>query len=151
MDVTVFKGSQTNETGILDTKVFFKPTDAHQLWNKSSFHPKDTFAGIITSQIKRFYKICSQITDFETACTVLFKALRNRGYPKRFLRSIKRETLANIKTGNSLNTPFNYDPSIDASSTQCEWPFCPTCEYFEPRSEIVSTRPLNKPSKYKPT
>ena len=84
------------------------------------------------------YRICSQITDFETACAVLFKALRKRGYSKRFLRSIKSETLANIKTGNSLNTPFNYDPSINASSTQCERPFCPTCEYFEPRSEIVS-------------
>ena len=139
LDVTVFKGPQTNETGILDTKVFFKPTDTHQLLNKSSFHPKHTFAGIIKSQITRFYRICSQITDFETACAVLFKALRKRGYSKRFLRSIKSETLANIKTGNSLNTPFNYDPSINASSTQCERPFCPTCEYFEPRSEIVST------------
>ena len=101
--------------------------------------PKYTFAGIIESQITRFYRICSQRTDFETACTVLFKALRKRCYSKRFLRSIKSETLANIKTSNSLNTPFKYNPNIDASSTQCERLFCPTCEYFEPRSEIVST------------
>ena len=135
MDLTVFKAPQTNETGILDTKVFFKPTDTHQLLNKSSCHPKHTFAGIIKSQITRFYRICSQILDFAAACAVLFNALRKRGYSKRFLRSIKSETLANIKTGNPSNTPFNYDPSINASSTQCERPFCPTCEYFEPRSE----------------
>ena len=73
------------------------------------------------------------------ACAVLFEALPKRGYSKRFLRYIKRETIANIKTGNSLKTPFNYDPNIDASSTQCERPYCPTHEYFEPRSEIVST------------
>ena len=131
LDVTVFKGPQTYETGILDIKVFFKPTDTHQLLNKSSFHPKHTFAGIIKSQITRFYRICSQITEFKTACAVLFKALRKRGYSKQFLRSIKSETLANIKTGNSLNTPFDYDPSINASSTQCERQFCPTCEYFD--------------------
>ena len=117
----------------------FKPTDTHQLLNKSSFHPKHTFAGIIKSQITRYCKICSQITDFKTACTVLFNALRKRGYSKGFLRSIKSETLANIKTCNSLNTSFNYNPNIDASSTQCERPFCPNCEYFEPRSEIVRT------------
>ena len=85
LDVTVFKGPKTNETGILDTKVFFKPTDTHQLLNKSSFHPKHTFVGIIKSQITRFYRICSQITDFETSCAVSFKALRKRGYSKRFL------------------------------------------------------------------
>ena len=38
LDVTIFKGPQTNEIGIWDTKVFFKPTDTHQLLNKSSFH-----------------------------------------------------------------------------------------------------------------
>ena len=70
LDVTVLIGFQTNETGILNTKVFFKLTDTHQLLNKSSFRPKHTFAGIIKSQITRFYRICSQITDFETACTV---------------------------------------------------------------------------------
>ena len=106
LGVTVFKGPQISETGILDTKVFFKPTDTHQLLNKSSFHPKHTFAGIIKSQVTRFYIICSPIADFETDCAVLFKASGKRGYSKRFLRSTKSETLANTKTSNSLNTPF---------------------------------------------
>ena len=139
LDVTVYKGPRTNETGILDTKVFFKPTDTHQLLNKSSFHPKHTFSGILKSQIIRFYRICSQFKDFEDACTTLFVALRKRGYSSRFLRSIKSQALAQIKTGNSLNTPFPYDPNTnDAFSTTCDLPHCPTCEYFGPRSEIIS-------------
>ena len=44
MNVT---GPQTNETGIVNTKVFFKLTDTHQVLNKSSFHPKHTFTGIM--------------------------------------------------------------------------------------------------------
>ena len=140
LDVTVFKGPQTHETGILDTKVYFKPTDTHQLLNKSSFHPKHTFSGILKSQIIRFYRICSQITEFEKACTTLFVALRKRGYSSRFLRSIKSQALSRIKTGNSLNTPFLYDPKINnAFSTPCNLPHCPTCEYFETRSEITSS------------
>ena len=150
LDVTVFKGPQTNETGILDTKVFFKPTDTQQLLNKSSFHPKHTFAGIIKLQITRFYRICSQITDFETACAVLFKALRKRGYSKRFLRSIKSETLANIKTGNSLNTPFNYDPSIMPPPHNVSGHFAPLVNISN-HAQKLWARPLNKPSKYKLT
>ena len=100
------------------------------IFEQIQLSPKHIFAGMIKSQITRFYITCSQITDFETAWSVLFNALRKRGYSKRFPRSIKSETLANTKTGNSLNTPFSYDPNIDVSSTQCERPYCPTCEFF---------------------
>jgi len=43
LDVTVFKGLHFNNLGTLDTKVYFKPTDSHQLLHKQSFHPKHTY------------------------------------------------------------------------------------------------------------
>ena len=54
LDVTVFKGPLMSSKGILDTKIYFKPTDTHQLLHKASFHPKHTFKGILKSQIMRF-------------------------------------------------------------------------------------------------
>ena len=50
LDVTIFKGSRFSKTGILDSKVYFKPTHTHELLHKASFHPKHTFAGVIKSQ-----------------------------------------------------------------------------------------------------
>ena len=45
--------------------MYFKPTDIHQLLDKTSFHPKHTFSGILKSQITRFYRICSEPSEFE--------------------------------------------------------------------------------------
>ena len=63
----------------LDTRVFFKPTDTHQLLHKKSFHPKHTYSGIIQFPILRFRTICSQTEDFEHACSILLNALKTRG------------------------------------------------------------------------
>ena len=51
LDTTVFKDPKNNNT--LLTKVFFKPTDIHQMLHKHSFHPKHTFKGLLRSQIIR--------------------------------------------------------------------------------------------------
>ena len=55
LDLTIFKGPNFEKHCKLDTKTFFKPVDTHQLLHKSSFHPKHTFAGILKSQILRFF------------------------------------------------------------------------------------------------
>ena len=95
LDVTLFKGERFKTLGHIDTKVYFKPTDTHQLLHKQSFHPKHTFSGILKSQILRFDRICSSPRDLEATCEILFKSLRDRGYSKRYLRSIKNKTLRN--------------------------------------------------------
>ena len=97
LDTTVFKGSRFAETGCLDSKVFFKTTDTHQLLHKSSFHPKHTFAGIIKSQIMRFNRICNNKLDFQMATKILFDSLTKRGYSRRFLRGIKSKTLRQVR------------------------------------------------------
>uniref|UniRef100_A0A3P8Q9Z3 Reverse transcriptase domain-containing protein n=1 Tax=Astatotilapia calliptera TaxID=8154 RepID=A0A3P8Q9Z3_ASTCA len=44
----------------------------------SSYHPKDTFKGIIKSQIIRFYRISSKESDLQDSISVLFRSLRKR-------------------------------------------------------------------------
>lgn len=86
LDTTVFKGRDFDLTHQLDVKVFFKKTDLHALLFKSSFHPKHTFAGLVKSQLLRFYRICTQRDDFLNAVGILFNSLRKRGYSRSFLR-----------------------------------------------------------------
>lgn len=88
LDTITFKGSHFQETGILETKVFFKTTDTHALLHRKSFHPKHTFKGIVKSQLLRFSRICSREEDFWEATQILFRALRERGYSRSFLRRI---------------------------------------------------------------
>ena len=61
LDVTIFKGSGFSNHDILDTKVYFKVTDTHELLHKKSFHPKHTFEGILKSQLIRFLTMCNNM------------------------------------------------------------------------------------------
>jgi len=117
LDVTLFKGTGFQQDGVLDTKVYFKPTDTHELLHKTSYHPSHTFRGIVRSQILRFKRICTHTEDFHIACNTLFSVLRTRGYAISFLRKIKRDTLHSIKT-----TGF---------SRKCNTPRCKTCEHIK--------------------
>lgn len=94
LDTTVFKGPTFSQTGKLDIRVFFKPTDSHALLHKDSFHPRHTFRGIVHSQLLRFRRICTRQEDLEAATTILFRTLRNRGYSRTFLRLIRKQFLA---------------------------------------------------------
>ena len=93
LDVTIYKGTKFETSGYLDYKVFFKPTDTHQLLHCKSFHPHHTFKGIVKSQIIRFHRNSSNKQNFNEACSILFNALKPRGYSTRFLRKIKSETV----------------------------------------------------------
>ena len=139
LDVTIFKGPLLQEKGIFDTKVYFKPTDTHQLLHKMSFHPKHTFQGILKSQIMRFYRICSQNSDFDAACILVFRALRTRGYSARSLRHIKVQTLNGIKSGKMILPPgITAEPESDHFTEPCEHRFCHTCEYVTECNAVTS-------------
>jgi hypothetical protein len=119
LDVTLYKGTQFKNSSKLDTKVYFKPTDTHELLHKSSFHPKHTFAGILKSQINRFHKICTNKQDFESACSILFRVLRKkRNYSKRFLRKIKSAILTKLNYQFGDEHPFG--AALKCGKTRCE-------------------------------
>lgn len=119
LDLTIFKGPSLQSKGTLDTKVYFKPTDTHQLLHKASFHPKHTFSSIIKSQVIRFFRNCTLRNDFEDACSILFRALRMRNYGKRMLRSIKSTTIAQL-TGSFIKQL--------GSAKKCIGRVCYTCD-----------------------
>jgi Reverse transcriptase (RNA-dependent DNA polymerase) len=89
LDVEVMITDRLVLEGKLDWKVFFKPTDTHQLLHRKSCHPPHTYRGLIKSQIIRYKRLCSQQEDFEWACKVLFQVLTKRGYHLTELLSIK--------------------------------------------------------------
>lgn len=113
LDTTTFKGPDFNNTGKLDIKVYFKPTDTHALLFKSSFHPKHTFAGLVKSQLIRFHRICTQKTDFYEAVRVLFSALSKRGYQRSFLRRCLRSFSESRRPEDTMTLPFisTYSPA----------------------------------------
>ena len=119
LDTTIFKGDRFSKEGILDSKVFFKATDTHQLLHKKSFHPKHTFSGIVKSQILRFHRICNNTVDFEAATAILFHSLGSRGYSRRFLRSLKVSTLYDISNNH------RHDIALRCGGDKCD-----TCEMF---------------------
>ena len=87
LDTTIYKDPKY--PSFLLTNVYCKPTDIHQLLDKTSFHPRLTFSGILKSQITRFYRICSEPSEFEKAWSIVYEALSKRNYSKRWMRRIK--------------------------------------------------------------
>ena len=139
LDVTVFKGPLLTEKGNFDTKVYFKPTDTHQLLHKASFHPKHTFKGILKSQIMRYYRICTQKSDFDTACSLVFRSLRDRGYSARMLRQIKSQTLKDMNSGELMTPPgIPSEPELEYFAKPCNFRFCHTCDDIKECSSVTS-------------
>lgn len=99
LDTEVFFIKDNLEEWMLGTRVYFKPTDTHALLHKNSFHPRHTFRGIVKSQLIRFHRICTRQEDAHKATKVLFNALKQRGYGRTFLRSIKNEVERGFEGG----------------------------------------------------
>ena len=131
LDVTIFKGPGFFEHGKLDSKVYFKTTDMHELLHKTSYHPQHTFKGILKSQITRFYRICTHKTDFDVACQTLFRVLRQRGYSARFLRSAKHDTLERLQIP-------HLNPNL--GSYKCDNTGCITCSFLVERTYVTDSK-----------
>lgn len=97
---------------ILLTKVFFKPTDTHQLLHRTSFHPRHTAKGVLKSQILRFKRISSSKDTFDEACGLLFSSLRKRGYNPSLMRKMKREIWNNDNTAVVEDNPVKLLPIV---------------------------------------
>lgn len=92
LDVTIYKHNND-----LRTRIYFKPTDTHQLLHKSSFHPRHTFKGLLKSQFIRFKRLSSTKTDYDNTSKILCAFLKNRGYNHREMRDIKNDVWYNYR------------------------------------------------------
>ena len=130
-DVTVFKGNRFFHHKILDTKLYVKPTDTHELLDKTSYHPRHVFSGIVKSQLVRYLRICNNMSDFHEATSNLFKALREkRHYSKRFLRQIKSDFLLKYREVGDQEEPMG-------AALKCGRRFCECCLWIKETSYIL--------------
>lgn len=90
LDTTIYTQEEEDHKRI-QTKVYFKPTDTHQLLHKQSFHPKHFFTGVLKSQFIRFKRISSTKNDYDEASRTLMTALKPRGYSPRKMRGLKND------------------------------------------------------------
>ena len=82
LDVTVI-----NESGVLETDLFVKPTDSHQYLHHASCHPNACKNGIPFAQALRLRRICSKPCFFEKRANDLCVYLTERGYKRNFVES----------------------------------------------------------------
>lgn len=125
LDTTIYKQPLPNGTALLKSKVFFKPTDTHQLLHGSSCHPRHTTKGILKSQFIRFKRLCSTELDFNYACKTLYSVLKTRGYSRSLFRRLKRFVWSNT---------FNFNSTRVRDSN-----LFPIVNFFDPLSSRIMT------------
>ena len=125
LDTTVYKSynTQDDQHAQLNTKIYFKSTDTHQLLHKLSHHPRHTTIGLLKSQFIRFKRISSNFIQYNTACNTLWQSLKNRGYSSSRYRKLKRDTYNTYKpkTPNIQNNDNSIFPIVtyyDTASQQ---------------------------------
>ena len=111
-----------NESGVLETDVFIKPTDSHQYLHYSSCHPGACKRSIPFAQAMRLRRICSKSCFFEKRVGELVKFLMERGYRKasvegqvdKVRRMSRAEILSKGNRPRSTKTPFvvTYHPRL---------------------------------------
>ena len=112
LDVTIFKGPGFRSTGLLDTKIYRKPTDTRSLLHTQSFHPPHVYNGIVKSQLIRYNRICSSQSSFNQEVKSLFKTLKTRGYSNSRLRRLFAEWKYQIKYNPWGSYPCNQSKCI---------------------------------------
>ncbi len=80
LDLIIFKGNRFRETGILDTKVFTKPTETYQYLHKSSSHPPHGFNAFIYGETLRFARNTNNKENFKEKLEIFKNILIKRGY-----------------------------------------------------------------------
>lgn len=68
--------------GFLSFNTFFKPASLYTYVHPLSNHPKHIFRGIVTTELHRYSRTCSDLNYFRLICTRFFKRLYRIGYSK---------------------------------------------------------------------
>ena len=116
LDTIIYKSLNydNNNNTTLQTKVYFKPTDTHQLLHTHSHHPKHTTNGVIKSQLIRFKRLSTNFVQYNASCNILWSSLKHRGYSQSKFRKLKRDIYnrhinTNKKSTKTTQTDNNTD------------------------------------------
>ena len=88
-----------DNTGCLQTNLYYKPTDSHNYLMYSSEHPRHVLNGRPYSQFLRLRRLCSLESEFFENCFILSSHFIRRGYPKNLiLNALKRASKLDLET-----------------------------------------------------
>ncbi|XP_044184248.1 uncharacterized protein LOC122964605 [Acropora millepora] len=86
-----------NESGMLETDVFIKPTDSHQYLHSSSCHPGACKRSIPFAQAMRLRRICSKSAYFEKRAGEIVRFLMERCYRKAYVEGQIDKAISSLK------------------------------------------------------
>jgi len=141
LDTILYKHVAPDQSTRILTKVYFKPTDTHQLLHTSSNHPKPTFLSVLRSQFIRFKRISSSHSNYSHACRILYKTLITRGYSKSAFRKLQRDVLHLSPPIFDLNDPSTHAP-LPITNIVSRTLF-PIITHFDPISKKINHRIRN--------
>ena len=82
LDITLYKGTRFQESGILDIKTHIKPTNKQLYVHATSYHPTNTGKSITIGETNRYIRTNSDEQNFTKMVSHLQSKLRQRGYKK---------------------------------------------------------------------
>ena len=87
--------NQVNDDGSICTKVYRKPTHSELYLQFDSHHPVQHKSAVARTLFSRATKICSNSNELNIEEKRVFEALRNNGYPRKFLREVCNKVKSN--------------------------------------------------------
>ena len=100
----------SNNTGVIVTDLYIKPTDSCRYLHRTSFHPKHTFTGIPFSQMRRAMLICSTPYLQEFAIDEMVSNFLKCGYEQDLLLAAKTRALSLLREELLTNLLSNNRP-----------------------------------------
>ncbi len=88
LDIYIFKGYRFLKDQLLDTQVYFKPTNKFLWLNAFSCHPQTLLDGVIIGELVRYIRLCSSHGAYNQAKSTLWKSLMKRGYDPKHTKKV---------------------------------------------------------------
>ena len=82
LDITIFKGDRFKNNGILNTKIYTKPTNKFQYLDRSSAHSESVFKAFLKGELLRARRNCSSESDLWDYIEKFRIRTQARGYNK---------------------------------------------------------------------
>ena len=128
LDLTIYKSPTFLKTGLLSTKIYYKPTNSFSYPLGSSHIPKHVHKSIAVGEMTRLLRATESPALYKRYQKKLIKHFVNREYPKSILRGLRSlthnrrlETLYRVKKRVSMNRPLPFitgykphDPPLNA-------------------------------------
>ena len=90
LDLTIYKPPDFESTGLLATKIYYKPTNTFSFPLGASYMPKTIHKSIAIGEMTRLLRNTSSPTIFMAHKKKLLRRFRRRGYPDGILKQIRK-------------------------------------------------------------